>query len=411
MDSPRIAASFLTISLLAIPPGRAQQPSKPPASASGAGLLLALVKHQRLFLGSPSVVQYETWWIARDATGAQVATKIPDIIVPRKTGFWRLGIQHTCQLSPPDKSNSDDHGNISTEDVEYAVPVDQAPVFELNYPACDPRTAKRLSDDSYNPYPSGDDGQPPKADAPSECGWANLWFESVLPDLISVSSYSEDPETCVPPIGHSNMKIWVQRPETFAKPSADGQPQIPFDELFGPAGHRAWIRALAGPKGDCMDESEAKDSPQTGWSLKHERGQWRISAFVQVGNVCAASGDPKIVVPRTLTHAVPAPIPWDALEKQLPGVTDAYLSPDSSVLLATRSKEDPISHWVQTDYVRLFDFSGNKLGTMLLELPPGTIVMAEWATGRFVQSWTDTLTAIATRGLPAPIFKVRELPR
>jgi hypothetical protein len=55
----------------------------------------------------------------------------------------------------------------------------------------------------------------------------------------------------------------------------------------------------------------------------------------------------------------------------------------------------------------LFDFSGNKLGAKLLELPAAKIVMAEWATGRFVPSWTKSLSALQAQGLPAVVVKVR----
>jgi hypothetical protein len=112
-------------------------------------------------------------------------------------------------------------------------------------------------------------------------------------------------------------------------------------------------------------------------------------------------------VPRTLTHAIPHPIRWTALESQLPGISDAYVAPDASVLLAIQSKRgDPRSEEPQIAAVALFDFSGNKLGAKLLDLPPTKIIMAEWATGRFVQSWTESLSALQSQGLPAAIIKL-----
>jgi hypothetical protein len=113
-------------------------------------------------------------------------------------------------------------------------------------------------------------------------------------------------------------------------------------------------------------------------------------------------------VPRTLTHAVPIPIPWAALQKQLPGISDAYVAPGASVLLAIQSKkDDPVSGEGQTVAVALYDFSGNKLGAKLLDLPATKILMAEWATGRFVQSWTESLSTLQAQGLPAVVVRVR----
>lgn len=163
----------------------------------------------------------------------------------------------------------------------------------------------------------------------------------------------------------------------------------------------------AGLRDSCISYSPNEDLPQTGWSLEHLHGEWCTHAWAQVGRVCAASGDPKVAVPRTLTHAIPHPIRWTALESQLPGISDAYVAPDASVLLAIQSKRgDPGSEEPQIAAVALFDFSGNKLGAKLLDLPPTKIIMAEWATGRFVQSWTESLSALQSQGLPAAIIKL-----
>jgi hypothetical protein len=399
----------------AFTPLRAQQASSPIPVASPVGLLLARVAHERNrdALGDVSMVRYDTLWIVRDASGARIAATLPDVIVPRKSGFWRIGIEHTCQLTPATQGDSNDHGNISTADVPYAVAVEQAPVVELDHPACDSQTAKRLFDDSYNPelVPDSDSEHPSNQNALSECGWANRWFESILPDLISISYFQGVSEICEPQGGNDYKEIWVQRPEDPFPFVGPAQQQIPFDVVFGAAGHRAWIHAVSGgqPEGDsCIADNPDEDMPQTGWSLKHVHGEWRTHAFAQVGRVCAASGDPKVVVPRTLTHAVAFPIPWNELEKELPGISDAYIAPGASVLLAIQStKGDAVSEEGQTVAVALFDFSGNKLGAKLLELPAARIVMAEWTTGRFVPSWTKSLSALQAQGLPAVVVKVR----
>jgi len=412
MLAQRILVGCLLTLLLALPATRAQQLSTPSPVASPVGLLLAHVVHERSpdAFGDISMVRYETLWIVRDVSGARIVAKVPDIIVPRKSGFWRMGIEHTCQFTPAPKDDPNNHGNISPADIPYAVPVGQAPVLELGFPPCDSKTAQRLFDDAYNPefVPDPDSEHPPDPNAPSECGWASRWFGSVLPDLVSVSYFQGVSEVCEPQGGNTYKEIWVQNPDDpfpFVGPASQ---QIPFDVPFGTAGHRAWIHAVsAGQLGgdSCISDG---DTQQTGWSLKHAHGEWRTYAFAQVGRVCAASGDPKVVVPRSLTHATPLPIPWTALEAQLPRISDAYVPPGASVLLAIQSKKvDPNSEVTQIVSVTLFDFSENKLGAKLLDLAPTQIVMAEWATGRFVQSWTESLSALQSRGLPAATIKLR----
>jgi len=252
-----LIACFLVL-LLALPATLAQQLSSPPSVVFPVGLLLAHVIHERNpdAFGDISTVRYETLWIVRDASGAHIAAQLPDIIVPRKSGFWRMGIEHTCQLAPAPKDDSNNRGNISTADFPYAVPVGQPPVVELEFPACDSKTAERFFDDAYNPefVPDPDSGHPPDPNAPSECGWANRWFGIVLPDLVSVSYFQGVSEVCEPQGGNTYKEIWVQNPEDLFPFVGPAPQQIPFDVPFGAAGpsrldprcfHRpAWGRFL-----------------------------------------------------------------------------------------------------------------------------------------------------------------------
>jgi hypothetical protein len=211
-----LVGCFLT-SLLTFSVVCAQQASAPTPAALPVGLWLARVAHERNrdACGDVSMVRYETLWIVRDASGTRIAATLPDLIVPRKSGFWRMGIEHTCQLTSTAKGDANEHENITTADFRYAFAVGRAPVVELEFPACDAQRAKRLFDDSYNPESVRDpDGEhPPAANAPSECGSANRWFESVLPDLVSVFYFQGVSETCELQGGNDYKEIWVQSPE------------------------------------------------------------------------------------------------------------------------------------------------------------------------------------------------------
>ena len=81
------------------------------------------------------------------------------------------------------------------------------------------------------------------------------------------------------------------------------------------------------------------------------------------------------------------------------------------MLLAIQGKQAPVTNEYQADTVTLFDFSKKKIGEKLLEIPSSKIVMVEWATGRYVQTWSETLTLLQSRGLPSPIQKVQQAPK
>jgi hypothetical protein len=347
--------------------------------------------------------------IVGNASGVRIAATLPDVIVPRKSGFWRVGIEHTCQSIAPAAGDPLDHGAIRIQDVAYSTPLEHAPVVELEPPACDPDTTKRVLDGSYVPWPNPSSYE--------ECGGLHLSFRSVLPNLISVSASELD--LCLKRGGHSYKEIWVQRPDDTMPPffetwQADSIPspvKIRFDHVFGPAAHDVWVHAVSPLRDNAAGPCDDPDvMQQTGWNLEHVKGIWRTTAYVNVDGSCESLGQPQIVVPRSLTHAIPLLVPWSSLEEELPGISDAYFSPDGSVVLAIRSAPGPASDESHVTSVGMFDFSGGKIGRKLLDLPAGDVIMAEWASGRFVQNWTESLTALQARGLRAPVLEIKAQP-
>jgi hypothetical protein len=428
MPVRKMLIDSILLVVFAAPWARGQNPSRATPAPSPVGLLLGYVSHQRdsedlvsdREAYRPLVVQYQTVLIVRDASGTRIAATLPDIIIPRKTGFWRVGVEHTCQFTPP-TVGPNDTGYISTSDSVFAVPADKpplielgsSPVFELNSSQCDPKTAERVFADSYE-GPASDAGAE-NATVPRECAWFDLRLGAVLPDLISISGHRGD--YCEARGGKDGFDIWVQSPDEptaafqdwFAENNGTtpSPTKIPFDRVFGPAGQSAWINAVSPGAGACDNAPTPKEMVQTGWNLRHVHGEWSTEAYVQVNGVCEGRGYPEIAVPSSLTHAASLPIPWPALEKQLAGISDAYFSPGDSVVLAVSSAPNARSCDAHATSVALFDFSGGKIGQKILDLPACSIVTAEWATGRFVKAWADSLTALQAHGLPAPILKLR----
>src|SRR5258708_3736590 len=146
-----IGFGILSLFLLCHPMAAQEHPPAV-ASPSTTGLLLARVAHNRGTdaADDTSMVRYQTLWIIRDASSAHIVASLPDIIVPRKTGFWRVGVEHACQVNPPAGDDRKDFSSVTTEDYGYAVPVEQTPTVETQFAACDLLTAKRLFDDSYD---------------------------------------------------------------------------------------------------------------------------------------------------------------------------------------------------------------------------------------------------------------------
>lgn len=410
MRMRRILAGWMLILAIGAPDAIGRPREKLQSSSSFA-LLVAYASDQHSLesIDLPRFVWYKTLLIIGDSTGARIAATLPDVIVPRSTVFWRVGIEHACYSTAPTPGDPLHHGSIEIQDIVYAAPVDKTPAVEVESGPCDPETAQRVLDRSYVPWPSNRSHY-------EECGGIRAQFKTVLPDLVSISAAEAD--MCEQSGGHNYEELWVQSPddpmppffETWQANSIPSATKIRFDQLFGAAGHKAWASAvsniIADPDGDCGDD-DPNVMQQTGWNLEHIGGEWRTTAYVNVGGVCEGLGHPRIDVPSSLTHAVPLPLPWSALKRQLPGISDAYFSPLGSVVLAVRSSAGPASNETHVASVALFDFSDGKIGQQLLDLPTADIVMTEWATGRFVKSWTECLTALQRRGLAAPVFHVK----
>ena len=387
-----------------------------PAASRSASKVAALVGFRVQHAGDPdadtnaAAFTYETWLIVRDETGAHVVAKLPDIIVPRKTGFWRIGVLPTCQFTPPDKNNPEDHGNIHTEAVEYAVPIDQAPQIAITDRPCDAQTAARMLDPSHD----ANSDQERKATDPTECGFTTERLEGLLPDLISVARHSAQSEACEPRGFHWDDYRWVRRVDKPADPySAEGK--VALAEIFGPAGERAWrkairlsLRELAGE--GCLGTETVEQSEITDWYFEHAGGAWRVNGFIQIGNGgCQPAGYSGLQMPRRLTMDPPLPA-WLAtiLRRQSTAETvlDGWISPDGSFLLEERLAAITPGTTVYTvREAAAFALSEEKIGSLALILPAQRIIMVQWASGRFVDQWVSALGTFA-KALPAAVVKV-----
>ncbi|HEU5042029.1 MAG TPA: hypothetical protein VFT84_14465, partial [Gemmatimonadales bacterium] len=49
-----------------------------------------------VLLGYAHAGEYRTMWLTMSASAAEAVADVPDLIVPRATGFWRLGITTLC---------------------------------------------------------------------------------------------------------------------------------------------------------------------------------------------------------------------------------------------------------------------------------------------------------------------------
>jgi hypothetical protein len=106
MRTPLIAVALLTIEI--------------PALGQPSGVLLGLRVTQCSGDADCNEI-LQTLWIAREGNQIKLVSKLPDLIVPRTDGFWRVGLRTYC--------GTPDEESITVKDVPFAVPVRERPTL------------------------------------------------------------------------------------------------------------------------------------------------------------------------------------------------------------------------------------------------------------------------------------------
>jgi hypothetical protein len=376
-----------------------------------------------------------TLWIAPQG-GAVEFMEIPDLIVPRRDGFWRVGVRTYCEWETLDDFNQEpgnsgskkepgdsaNNGAYSTQDVWFAGPVSERPeargFFEDDFRdliAC----PKQLKDDDT-------------------CATDNYGVAFVTSEYISLVEQEEGmcPGNAHPSAGEAGI---VGRLDDHAAA------RIAYSDMEG-AGASAAFRDAADdaqvehevgypqeaetlgkmrakyPKWDSMTSQEkvaavgetaedfcGGDTNEQDWYFERDDGQWIAHSTVDLPHVC---GD---YLPFDLPFHAPFPAPFtgpislDAIRKQVPDAYDAVWSPKKEmvVVLAGQIKVDKMTGERTSAHASLEVFlpHGQDLGKRVATLATGEAtgpVMAEWATGPNVARWTAELTKIKAQGVVNP---------
>lgn len=336
--------------------------------------------------GTIHAPKYRTLWVASDGKGElKVLASLPELIVPRKDGFWHIGVEQVCEFD--DGSLTSSPGNESLRQVVWAAPATRAAIVEQRHP-CAPH---KLEDYAPPHFRSEQD-----ENKISQCGFelVNLLYAS--PQVISISRYSGQSEDCEERGGRYQFDFKVR--------NFDSDEALSFGTLLGLDAHRAYLRALprhaVGDNGEnCGEPDQTTD---TGWRIAHARGRWRPYVNQSLGFFgCAIDAAVNFALPASLTGDASLSLDWKVLQSKLspsnPGdVADGYVSPNGDLLIASSPSEN-----------KIFELRAGVPGKLFLTLPQGKIVMAQWATGRHVQEWTEKLGELAHQQRPAPVVQAK----
>jgi hypothetical protein len=353
----------------------------PSVRAQQAGVLLGYGEQT-----SDSGYQYKTMWIVFSQEDAHVAATVQDVIVPRSTGFWRVGKTILCEYDASTEQNS-------SRDVLWQTAIEKAPLIEQG-PACKSHKPGDLRENE-------DDGP---SDATHQhvnlCGREAGELHFVSPGYIAEEFNAWD--GCDPRGGRDTLRDNV-------RPIEKGEP-VSLEEFFGERAAGAY--SLAAKKGFAENSKEyncpAPDPKRydlKSWKIGHLRGSWlAVASLNEFTGGCAFWYPTDLVLPKSVTGEVPKMGLWRSIASAVPHLSDFYLSPLGDYALVLVNPKNGEYH--------LYAYSAKSgvLGKRLAEIPwensnSHPIVMAQWSTGKYVAQWTAAIQKIKDHPLQDPVVR------
>ena len=334
-----------------------------------------------VLIGVSTPTGYETLWLVRDASRPLHAT-IPELLVPRADGWWRLGTTPICSTGGPESESMD---------VLWRARADSTPVISE---ICHELPRGEL------PLPIYVEDSAAADSARKElvrCSWSRIEIKFVSPEYLAVGERSGQTEECEPRGGRWYQSYYVSR--------FSGDSSLALAEL-------SWVRidsigrlALASDARElakdevCANIVEGFDPTElleigAAWYPSRVAGRWMPVLVEQLGTgECQLQPVVDVALNATFTgHDVVRPA-WSALAKQVKGISDAFASPAGDLVIA-RAADSLVVYLGGRDRV------GRRIGAF----PFGhrEIVMLQWATGHNVARWDREIGAMVKRGLPSP---------
>jgi hypothetical protein len=334
-----------------------------------------------VLIGASTSAGYETFWIVRDESRPLHAT-IPELLVPRADGWWRLGTVAICPTGGPEGQSMD---------VLWRARADSTPVISE---ICHELPRAEV------PLPSYVEDSAAADSARKElvrCSWSKIEIKFVSPDYLAVGEASGQTEQCEPRGGRWYQSYYVTR--------FNGDSSLALAELSSARVDSVGRLALATAarelaKDEVCANIVAGFNPRellevgAAWYPYRDAGRWFPVIVEQLGTGdCQLQPVVDVALSTTFTGHDVLRQSWSALTKQVKGVSDAFASPTGDLVIVRA-----------TDSLFVYLGGGEKLGRRIGTVPFAgrDIVMLQWVTGRHVARWDREIGAMVRSGLPSP---------
>jgi hypothetical protein len=334
-----------------------------------------------VLIGVAKPVGYETIWIVRDSLRPIRAT-IPDLLVPRADGWWRVGTVPICSTGGPKSQSMDVLWRARSDSIPvvseicHEVPRGELPILVNSADSVVADSLKR---------------------EPVRCSWSKIRVKFVSPEHIAVGETSGQTEECEPRGG-----AWYQ---TYYVSRFHGDSLLALGQFAGPRldslGRLSLAQAASALVKDevCTTLVEDLVPPEAfgvgdQWYPSRLQGQWMPVLFNQI-----ATGDCQLLplvdvrLASALTGHDSLRPAWSVLAERVKGLQDALASPAGDLVIVRA-----------TDSLFVHVAAREQLGRRLAVVPfrEHQIVMIQWATGSHVARWNQDIMAMVRRGVDSP---------
>ncbi len=342
----------------------------PSSTALGqSGVLIGLSPGRTSSDAEAQFAGYETMWVTMDGAGIRTRT-IPELLVPRRSGWWRAGVAIGCSGQSGEES--------SVTEVLWTRPVsDTSDVLAPEHCADSTEAPQADSVESevvYRSYGSRD------------CVVDQHEITFVAPNHIAVRSRSGQTETCEPRGGRSTSNADVTHLGSDSSAS--------MTELLGSGGYRLVVSAVASNEESKSCESPGDAEPGAGLYITRRAGRWRPVAFFRGWMMsCEVEEEVNATVLRSVTGPDALSTSWAEIRRAYASATDAFSSPSRDLVFVRVG-----------DSLHVHGVSNGKVGAKLRAVNVGerSVLMIQWATGAHVARWDGEIAAMLTRGLRTP---------
>lgn len=282
---------------------------------------------------------YRTLWIAATDKRLHPILSVQGILFPRRSGFWRI-----------ETKRSADTGDVEDFIIARPVIIDQ----------------------------HGDNNTVSAEAVQQEAGAGGVTrrIRYVGNDYVSVESIYEDTK-------ESLLQV-------LPIDSLPGIKEVKLSDLSGEAG----IAFMEEGRRKAMEQLEAEGDSLTvnklqseSFGLERKMGHWFFKGRINYRKgteTYYSDYNINVIPPAELVFYDELSIPWTAVKDKAPEAVDVFTSPNRDIAIVTTRKE-----------LAIFGISNGKLDNQPLSKVPlkagETVIMSEWATGRYVEAWESSI--------------------